>query len=445
MIGGNVAWGAEVMVCAWQRIFVGLSVLLCSSAGVWLMAENNDPSKPMVIKLGNMIRTSVLTIMLPGALIARDMVALRTSGFVDEKGNFAYHELNAQNRRAYSEGLRFNRGNFVDKRGKRIVAKKFRQAGDFSNGLAAVCETTLWGYLDATGNYAIAPKFQDATDFREGLAPAKCSGLWGYCDETGKWMVVPKFEEALPFSDGLAAVISKGKVGYINRRGEMVIEPQFDEGLSFSDGLAIVTNYDAPLRRTHERCIDKTGRIIFDLLELRKQLAPNQKNPWYGGGGGGLDSISAERGVTECSHPKYSIADDQRRYSEGLMLFVSDGKFGYLDKNGCVAIPIQFTSAAPFREGLACVSVEPYPVNFTRQKQKQQQLLGFIDHSGKFVIPPIFVEAGSFHEGFAYACDKDGRSGFIDCNGRFVINAAVSIGSNFHDGLAPVGEFMSYP
>lgn len=403
-----------------------------------------EQSNSMIIRCGNVIMASAASFMLPAALVVRDLIALRTSGFVDNKGNFAYHELNPQYVRAYSEAVRFKYGYLVDKRGKRITEKKFRQTADFSNGLAAVCETILWGYIDTAGNYVIAPKFQDAKDFREGLAPAKKSGLWGFCDKTGKWVVVPRFEDAIPFSDGLAGVVSAGKVGYINHQGEFVVPPQFDAGLSFSDGLAIVTNYEIPLRRSHERCIDKSGRVIFDLVKLRKQLAPDQRNPWYGGGGGGLDSIDGDRRYQNSTHPSYSFNDDVRRYSEGLMLFVSDGKYGFVDKSGRVSIPIQFTYAAPFREGLACVSLDPEPVPFTGQKQKPQ-LFGYINNEGKFVIPPSFDLAGDFHEGLAYASEKDGKSGFIDGSGKFVIRASVSIGSDFHDGLAPVGALVSYP
>jgi len=62
-------------------------------------------------------------------------------------------------------------------------------------------------------------------------------------------------------------------------------------------------------------------------------------------------------------------------------------KFGYIDKDGKVAIMPQFDFAGSFSEGLAAVGIG--------------NKIGYIDKQGKIVIEPQFDFAGAFSEGLA--------------------------------------------
>ena len=110
-------------------------------------------------------------------------------------------------------------------------------------------------------------------------------------------------------------------------------------------------------------------------------------------------------------------------FSEGFCGVLKDGKWGYIDTVGHLAIPNQFDSAGPFVEGLA-------RVNLGNQ-------VGFIDKTGKYVINPQFSQAGDFHDGLATVLG-DGGWGFINKSGVVVIKphfqpAAVD---GFSNGLA---------
>ncbi len=65
-------------------------------------------------------------------------------------------------------------------------------------------------------------------------------------------------------------------------------------------------------------------------------------------------------------------------FVEGLAWFKLDGKFGFIDRNGKVAIAPQFDVAGSFSNGLAAVIVAGK--------------VGYIDKKGKFAIAPIFNE-----------------------------------------------------
>lgn len=60
-----------------------------------------------------------------------------------------------------------------------------------------------------------------------------------------------------------------------------------------------------------------------------------------------------------------------------------------------------------YSEGLACV--------------KKNHRYGFIDRNGKLVIPLNYSNAGNFSEGMAYV-SEGGKYGFIDKTGKVVIH-----------------------
>src|ERR1017187_3295603 len=94
----------------------------------------------------------------------------------------------------------------------------------------------------------------------------------------------------------------------------------------------------------------------------------------------------------------------------GLHLFpvVKNGKFGYINEAGLIAIAPQFLWASRFSEGRASV--------FVCHKY------GYIDESGKTVIPAKFDAADTFSENLA-AAEVEGKFGYIDRSGRMVIPA----------------------
>src|SRR6218665_2530042 len=74
--------------------------------------------------------------------------------------------------------------------------------------------------------------------------------------------------------------------------------------------------------------------------------------------------------------------------SETLLVPVKiDGKCGYIDKTGKMAIKPQFESAGNFQEGLASIELD--------------DKWGYIDKSGNIAIKPQFEDAQWFHEGLA--------------------------------------------
>ena len=101
--------------------------------------------------------------------------------------------------------------------------------------------------------------------------------------------------------------------------------------------------------------------------------------------------------------------------------------YGYIDASGKTVIPVHYSNARSFSEGLAAVQVD--------------DRWGYIDRAGRPVIPPQFVNAREFHDGRALVEIAADDWHYIDPSGRIVPGVQVkwSIqGRRFSEGLAAV-------
>lgn len=185
---------------------------------------------------------------------------------------------------------------YVDRTGKLACPARFYEAGDFSDGLAAVrTERNIfapWHFIDKTGivRVSCSPTVKRVLNFSEGLAgvqtatsvkngssksgsvsasvsryngpgqgETEAGASWGFIDKNGKFVIQPQFESVGPFNNSLAPVMVAGKWGYINKSGKVTIKPQFDKAGDFSEGLAAVCNDDK------YGFVDTTGTIKIPL------------------------------------------------------------------------------------------------------------------------------------------------------------------------------------
>ena len=80
---------------------------------------------------------------------------------------------------------------FYNKQGDRQMAESFKYARDFSDGMAAVKENGLWGYINTDGEMIIKPWYQAAFDFQSGSARVKKSCKWGLINKQGEFVIDP--------------------------------------------------------------------------------------------------------------------------------------------------------------------------------------------------------------------------------------------------------------
>lgn len=128
--------------------------------------------------------------------------------------------------------------------------------------------------------------------------------------------------------------------------------------------------------------------------------------------------------------PETTSAIQQNR--EPLFPFLKGRLWGYIDRNGEIAIEPQFHSATDFREGLAIVAVgrgAPFADEC------------YINTEGEVVLRFDFNhQLGYFSEGFA-TVKVDGKTGFINMKGEFVVEPQYEVAQPFSEGFAVVGDY----
>jgi hypothetical protein len=131
-----------------------------------------------------------------------------------------------------------------------------------------------------------------------------------------------------------------------------------------------------------------------------------------------------------CNRNSPAEENDDLLAFNGYLPVVKDGKLGFIDASGHVAIQPQFELTAGqvldgehFEEGL-----EPLRVG---------DQWGFIGTDGKFRINPQFDEAQGFSDGLAPVRIKD-RWGYVDPSGKLIINPQFDAALPFRSGRAAV-------
>jgi hypothetical protein len=236
---------------------------------------------------------------------------------------------------------------------------------------------------------------QGSKDMKPLLYPMEMVGKWGFVNNIGRPVISPRYEavdQKWGFYEGLIAVKKGGKWGFMNDKGVIAIKPQFDSVGHFSEGAADVMMYvDNSRTKALKGYIDKKGKFVA--------------------------STNYEAG---------RAGDDY--FSEGLCLVQKNGKFGYIDKSGELAIPCSFSNASRFQEGVATAISD-------------SGLYGAIDTKGNWVISPFYKRMSRFYDGVA-AFTKNGKKwGLMDKKGRVLLTAIYTIDTKtfaFNDGLAAI-------
>lgn len=247
---------------------------------------------------------------------------------------------------------------------------------------------------------------------------------WGYIDDSGKFVIKPAFSSAEEFQDnGLAVAGQKGMVGVINRSGSFVIKPKYESISEFSEGLAIATD-----DKGNFYVLDTTGKIIYQSdgyisgfqdgrAVIQATLSDSKQLYGYIDTNGKMvippryqyaTDFSNGRAVVRLDTGNYAIIDKDgniiktfdyawmNNLSEGLAAFqpTQDGKWGYVDENGKVAIEPNFGEAFEFKDGLAQVNSS---LDLSIRKY------GIIDKKGHYILKPEYNDVKILGEGMLAA------------------------------------------
>jgi hypothetical protein len=323
---------------------------------------------------------------------------------------------------------------YIDMTGKEVISRKYPAARDFSEGFAAVYFNDEWGtprvgYLNKSGEFIYKSEFEIHSglsspdldhvpalhDFHCGRALIEQDNYGPvYIDTNGK-VVIDKSSDKpsgmasrafnKDFSENLAVFsfymksktgsgVYKPLYGYIDLKGNFVIKPQFEEAFDFSEGMAIVKTND-------------TG--AYQIINNKGQV---------------IKTLPAD------------IFLESKKFSSGLLKFEKNGRYGFFDKTGNIAIQPKFEEVTDFYEGLARVK--------TFSIENNKTLYGYINTKGDLIIKPnesilpCHEEKGDFVNGYAIIKEEGLKMpyGFINKTGNVVLKPAFINLENVYEGVA---------
>lgn len=309
----------------------------------------------------------------------------------------------------------------------------------FSEDLCAVKkpEDGKEGYINRAGCVIIPFQYDAAGEFGDARALVQVGKAEGIIDMRGRWVLAPgRYDALCGYSEGRCAFRRGERWGFLNTDGNVVIpaiyrEASFGVGFVFSEGLCQVKNEAGD--RVY---IDREGTVRIKLH------AEWDGDAFYGGlarVSKFISAISASAGgPLDCYTLPYGYV------------------YGYISKDGRVAIEPRFGTAGRFSEGLAAVTMthdgllsengeiidewSPDP-----EIAEPPPAWGFINPKGEVVIPMVYEKAKHFCEGLAPVM-QGGKWGYIDHTGRKVIGAGFEDAEMFRNGVAQVviGEKIAY-
>ena len=120
-----------------------------------------------------------------------------------------------------------NKYGYINLKGKVVIQPRYEEVKEFSEGLAAVKQNGVWGFIKKNGMTAIQFGYADAHSFVGKYAVVKKNNnKWGTIDKDGKIVVPIVYDKIFDdFSDGYSIVQNEGKYGAIDKEGFDALNP----------------------------------------------------------------------------------------------------------------------------------------------------------------------------------------------------------------------------
>lgn len=202
--------------------------------------------------------------------------------------------------------------------------------------------------------------------------------------QSAKWGVAPNYSSLERLNDHLFKVVVNGREGIVNDEGKIVIKPEMDKITPFAEGKSLaLTNLP-------------TGTAISGIISENGDIKYITDATYF---------------VTEFDF-----------FSEGFLpVYNGEGRFGYLDLDGNLAIPFEYSSARPFCEGFASVGIEKDNI-ITGLKKAGQTIQNIV--AGKEVTEPVaYID----RFGMRFKLDKADKA-----------LKEINLGTSFYNGEAVV-------
>ena len=310
----------------------------------------------------------------------------------------------------------------IDRTGRQVVPCIYDAVGYPSDGRVSVVKADRYGYTDLQGREVVPPVYLSGGDYSEGLAPVLVviDSFFSACtfiDTLGRELFPPVYENLQPFTCGHALVRRYSRWGLIDHDGREVLTTRFENMTTlFGDTLFFAGDAD--------------GMALYD---RRMQPLTPAVYTWTGGMQCGRIPVCREgrygfldrtgREVIPCRYDEISLF-----YLDRAMVRLGD-RYGIIDTAGRFVLPLEYENRTPFGE--------KYVYRDSLALVERDGRLGYVDLDGRLAIPYYFDQAFHFSEGLASVC-RDGLWGYIDTHGDLFLPLIFDLASPYRWGRAEV-------
>ena len=347
---------------------------------------------------------------------------------------------------------------FIDRAGAVVLALKYPSVQrPFSEGFATVGTgvgsngiVQGFGFVDRTGAMVIPPRYDGVEPFHEGMAPIEVDEKWGFIDRQGTIVIQPQYHFVEPFQNGIARVHLKpdapsdwqfNDVQIIDRKGNVLFITKSRDTRSFSEGLMYMNVEGTPgidLGRA-VGYVDSSFSFVFRLGKDSSGFFPLRCEEFHDGMAAVEVEGSNQWGFID-REGKLAVRGSFFRvmpFSEGLAAVKRsreiDGLWGFIDRTGNFVIGERFFKVTSFAEDLAAVLLplneSDSPEASTNKSALPRVKWGYIDQQGRTIIEPRFYSAKPFRHGLAEVKESPRHLGFIDKTGAYVWEMIMPGGS----------------
>lgn len=322
------------------------------------------------------------------------------------------------------------------------------------------------------------------------LVPAQNEkGKWGFVDENGKQVIPYKYDEARPFENGLAMVRKGDHYGMVNENAKEILPLKYDlierhnsyifrvaAGGKHKDGVLLDEKYGF---------VDDSGKELLkpeydEIGNFTDRLAYIRKGQFYGYVNDKIDIVipCKYNAIGSFTKAGYVWVCEGAKFDKGSTSSFSGGKYGIIDREGKVIVPVKYKDAGAFipyvyspdqkyLDGLGAISrtieeesgshhllrkqVMPHTV-FSKLREDAQGFYASNNSDGSknavFSLDgEVIVKEGKYNtafyptDGMMLVIDKKKRYNYVNlATGKFLLKEPIYDAWAFQDGVAVVSR-----
>jgi hypothetical protein len=288
----------------------------------------------------------------------------------------------------------------VNLKGEYVVRPKYSYIEEFDeNGLSIVRlgkSRIRYGLMDRSGRVITNKSYKEIQPFQEGLSAVKYKGEYGFVNVDGELVIPAIYSKVANFQEGRAAVQRNGLCGYIDKAGEEVVHLEFSKCLDFDKGKAVV--YKGYRRGG---LIDLNGNYIIE---------PSLNRLYHFSDGRGLVRDSSYRFyyITSQSNNVHSGMYQQAgAFQHGVAVVQSteNDQWGIINQKGIELITPKYDKIENFQDGYARVRI--------------RQLSGLSNLNGELIVQPNYEYISYAGDG-VFRVEQGDKIGYFDADGRWI-------------------------